>query len=464
MNITEFFGKLHPVLVHLPIGIFILALLMEMLVRIPKFTSLENAIKFILLTGIISSILSLITGYLLSLDGSNDGSDLELHKWIAIVTTALFIVYYFLRDRFIGNKLVHSSSVVTLFMMLTVTGHFGGNLTHGADYLSLSPKKNTSDTAVVLNIENIDEAIVYKDLVQHTLNQKCVQCHGDQRQKGKLRLDNQEWIMAGGKNGNVINTSNPEKSELITRLFLDMNDELHMPPKEKEQLTDFEKTLLTWWVNSGASFDKKVADLKPDEKTMKALNAFKEKYSNKAKEAVVVRAEVPKITDIEKRELEKIGWVISPVSSKDNHIRVTGFNLEVPVNEALTVLNKFNKHVIELKLSYAGLKSTDLKSIAGFSELEKLWINNNKLDDKSVAELSSLPKLNYINLVETGITESGLRDVLKISTLKVVYTNKTGLTSEQINELKNNFKNIKFNFGADSMMKLESDTLFLKKI
>ncbi|MFN5421726.1 MAG: DUF2231 domain-containing protein, partial [bacterium] len=121
MNITDFIGKLHPVLVHLPIGIFILGLLMELLLRSPRFNFFGNAIKFILLIGIITALLSLLTGYLLSLDGSNDGSDLELHKWIAIVTTALFIVYYFLRDRFIENRMIHSSSVVTLFVMLTVT-------------------------------------------------------------------------------------------------------------------------------------------------------------------------------------------------------------------------------------------------------------------------------------------------------------------------------------------------------
>ncbi|MFN5423421.1 MAG: c-type cytochrome domain-containing protein, partial [bacterium] len=326
------------------------------------------------------------------------------------------------------------------------------------------PNKSKSDTVAVVNIQNIDEAIVYKDLVQHTLNQKCVQCHGEERQKGKLRLDNQEWIMAGGKNGVVINTSNLERSELIKRLFLDMNDELHMPPKEKEQLTDFEKTLLSWWVNSGGSFDKKVADLKPDEKTLKALNDFKEKYSSNKTETIIVRPEISKISDDEKRTLEKMGWVISPVSSKDNHIRVTGFNLEVPVKEALATLNKYNKHVIELKLSHAGIMSADMKSIAGFTELEKLWIDNNKLNDRSIAEISTLPKLSYINIVETGITEIGLREVLKITSLKVVHTNKSGLTIEQMSELRNNYKNIKFNFGVDSMMKLESDTLFMKKI
>ena len=464
MNITDFIGKLHPILVHLPIGIFILGLLMEFLYKTPKFNFIENSIKFILLIGIITAMLSLLSGYLLSLNGSNDGSDLELHKWIAIVTTALFVLYYFTRDRFIDNKLIHSSSVVTLFVMLTLTGHFGGNLTHGSGYLSFNPKKSKSDTLALVKIENIEEAILYKDLIQHTLNQKCVQCHGEERQKGKLRLDNQEWILAGGKNGKVINTSNLEKSELVNRLFLDMNDELHMPPKEKDQLTDFEKTLLSWWVNSGAYFDKKVVDLKPDDKTLKALNAFKEKYTSKNKEIIIVRPEISKISDDEKRELEKAGWVISPVSLKDNHIRVTGFNLEIPLNEALTLLNKHNKHVIELKLSYAGIKSTDIKSIAAFSELEKLWLDHNKLDNKFFAELSSLTKLNYINLIETGITDIGLRTVLKISSLKVVYTNKIGITNEQMNELRNNFKNIKFNFGVDSMIKIESDTLFSKKI
>jgi uncharacterized membrane protein len=462
MNIIEFIGKLHPLLVHLPIGVFILALIMEFMIRIPRFAAIGNAIKFIMLIGIISAILSLITGYLLSLEESNNESGVDLHKWIAIATTALFIVYYFTRGYVIEKKLAHLSSVTALFFMLTITGHLGGNLTHGEGYLTLGSGTKKADTVAVVQIANIDEAVVYTDIVQHTLNQKCVQCHGEQRQKGKLRLDNQEWILAGGKNGDVINTKNLDRSELLARLYLDMNDEKHMPPKDKEQLTDFEKEILSWWVNTGAPFDKKVSSLKPDEKTMKSLNQFKDKYSSK-KTTVISRPEISKISDVQKSALEKIGWVISPISTVDNHIRVTGFNLELPVAEALNILKEYNQHVVELKLSYSGIKSADLKILSNFSELEKLWIDHNSLNDDSINELAGLKKLYYINLIETGITEKGLREIVKIPSLNTVYTYKSTLTDEQMNDLRNSFKNIKFNFGVDTMQQFESDTLFVKK-
>jgi hypothetical protein len=119
--------------------------------------------------------------------------------------------------------------------------------------------------------------------------------------------------------------------------------------------------------------------------------------------------------------------------------------------------------VVELKLSYSGIKSADLKILSNFSELEKLWIDHNSLNDDSINELAGLKKLYYINLIETGITEKGLREIVKIPSLNTVYTYKSTLTDEQMNDLRNSFKNIKFNFGVDTMQQFESDTLFVKK-
>ena len=38
-------------------------------------------------------------------------------------------------------------------------------------------------------IANINEAVVYKDVIEPILAAKCYSCHGDSKQKGKLRLD-----------------------------------------------------------------------------------------------------------------------------------------------------------------------------------------------------------------------------------------------------------------------------------
>jgi uncharacterized membrane protein len=115
-------------------------------------------------------------------------------------------------------------------------------------------------------IENIDEALVYQDIIAPVMEQKCWSCHNANKIKGELRMDQQDLLLKGGKHGAIIKANDPANSELIKRLLLPEEDEHHMPPKGKTPLTEQEIALLHWWIQQGAPFDKKVAQLKPDEK------------------------------------------------------------------------------------------------------------------------------------------------------------------------------------------------------
>ncbi len=78
---------------------------------------------------------------------------------------------------------------------------------------------------------------------------KCIECHGDQKQEAKLRLDSREALLAGGESGPALVPGDPEKSLLIAAVHY-RGDAVQMPPKGK---MDEEKIgLLTRWVKSGA--------------------------------------------------------------------------------------------------------------------------------------------------------------------------------------------------------------------
>ena len=140
-----------------------------------------------------------------------------------------------------------------------LTGHFGAELTHGSDFL-LAPLKEPTDEQLTL-----EKAEVFKDLVQPILQSKCVACHNESKVKGELRLDQLTGIQKGGKSGALFVAGNPELSLLIQRIHLPLEDEDHMPPKEKLQLTDEELEILRLWVISGARFDQKVTELPKEE-------------------------------------------------------------------------------------------------------------------------------------------------------------------------------------------------------
>lgn len=413
----EFIGRLHPAIVHLPIGIFILFIILEFASFSPNRKNWNSVIIPIISIGIFFSLLSLLTGFLLSKEELNNTASVDLHKWFAVGTTLLFVIYLFLRKYIINNRLLYIATLILLTTSIGFTGHLGGSLTHGENYLSLNKQK--SNLQQPLKITNINDADIYKDIVQHTLNMKCVQCHGADKQKGGLRLDDTNWIINGGKNGAVINKQDPNQSELIKRMLLELNDEHHMPPKGKPQLTAFEQNILQWWISNGASFNGIVAKFNPDDKIMKSLIDFKNHY---AKNTIAnKREEVSAITIDQKKALEQSGWVIAEISAEDRHIRAVGYNLEKPLNQAIEKLTSVKDQLVELKLSSSGITDNDIVTIGKLSNLEKLWLDGNNITDKSIVPILGLKELSYLNLSTTNISEQGIASLKSLTKLSSVY-------------------------------------------
>ena len=451
----EFIGRLHPAIVHLPIGIFVLVVLLEFAALHPKRKVWSSALQPINVIGIIFSLLSLLTGLLLAEEGNNNEDDVNIHKWTAIATTLLFVGYTLGRNKIIQHRIIHVTSLIILSIALFSTGHLGGSLTHGSDYLTLT--STSQQTEVAFTVTDINQAAIYKDIIQYTLDKKCVQCHGTDKQKGNLRLDDSTWVLTGGKNGQVVNQQEPEQSELLKRILLDLNDEKHMPPKGKDQLTEFEQTIFKWWIVSGGSFNKHVADMQPDEKTKSALNKFKDHYSQKA--IVQKREDVASIAKEDKLALEKAGWVISAISNDDNHIRAIGYNLEKPLKQSIEKLSIIKEQLVELKLSSSGINDDDIVSISNLSNLEKLWLDGNMLTDQSLEKLEVLNHLSYLNLVSNPISKNGILQLKKLPALKNIYLYETKVSAEDITLLKVDWKGVKI-YGKDSMTVVPSDTLF----
>ena len=71
------------------------------------------------------------------------------------------------------------------------------------------------------------------DYVARIFEEKCSKCHGDAKQKGKLRLDTHEFVMRGAEGADVATVipGNPGESELVVRILLPTEDEECMPPE-----------------------------------------------------------------------------------------------------------------------------------------------------------------------------------------------------------------------------------------
>jgi mono/diheme cytochrome c family protein len=98
-----------------------------------------------------------------------------------------------------------------------------------------------------------DDRPLYKSVIAPVFANRCVGCHGPAKQKGGLRLDSLAAARTGGENGPAIVPGNTAKSLLVVRIALPADDDDHMPPSGKPQLTRAQIDLVTWWIAHGAS-------------------------------------------------------------------------------------------------------------------------------------------------------------------------------------------------------------------
>jgi uncharacterized membrane protein len=175
LSVLELIGHLHPALVHLPIGILLIALLMQWFARKEKYKALKLAVPVALLCGAITALFSSITGYVLSTTDEYDKTLVTFHMWMGFATTLVSFMLYAKEKnpQFAVNKKLLS---IGLLVFVFVTGHLGGSLTHGSDYYT-KPIANifshdTFSTVTIKPIPNVQEAYVYKDGVKPILTTK----------------------------------------------------------------------------------------------------------------------------------------------------------------------------------------------------------------------------------------------------------------------------------------------------
>jgi len=148
--------------------------------------------------------------------------------------------------------------IIPLFCMLMIKFI---NTSTQSEEITIS---NSSD---VLLISSIPENIDFNFHVKPIISDKCFACHGPDEKKraANLRLDTEEGLyqLTEDSNSYVINKKNPEKSELLRRIFHE-NKSISMPPPESNLiLTDHEKSILEKWIMQGAEWKKHWSYIKP---------------------------------------------------------------------------------------------------------------------------------------------------------------------------------------------------------
>ena len=459
---VELIGHLHPVLVHLPIGILLLACFFQLLSAKERYSQLQHALGITLFLGMLSAIAACVTGYILSGSGDYDEELVYKHQWLGISVAVVAALYYFL---YRYKKITAYKWVlpVVLIFLVTVTGHLGGSLTHGSDYLSASFKNIVADTILVKKpIPNVQEAGAYTDIIQPLLQNKCYGCHGANKQKGKLRMDQTDLLMKGGKDGVVVEPGKADQSELIKRILLEKADDHHMPPKEKPQLTEKEIALLHWWIASGASFNKKTKELEQPEKIKPILVSLQNTVVEKKEIATIPALPVEKADEKAIKKLKDLGIVVIPVSAGSNYLSVNFVTASGITDKDIQLLLPLKKQLVWLKLGNTKITDGAMTIVAQCSNLTRLQLDSTRITDKGLVNLSALSQLQSLNLVGTKVTAAGLLALKDLKALHAVYVYKTGVKNTDWAAVKKYFPKVEIDTGGYIVPLFASDTSLVK--
>ena len=392
-----FFGRFHPLLLHLPIGALVVTFFIDIIGRIQKNYSASIIQNLLGLTALFS-IITCFLGYFLSLEGGYQKETLDLHFYTGILTAVLTTVLFFisLKTNLRTGKIFLVLFISTL-ISISIAGHYGSVLTHGENFLTeyaTLPKKEKT-------IEVIDSLKIYENVVAKILDEKCVQCHNSSKQKGELSLLSKESILKGGVTGPSIVAGNSSKSLLHSRLLLPISDKEHMPPEGKEQLTKDEIWLLKHWINQEADFDNYVANVSENDTLQKALQKY----------LVFDKIKISKASVSDVEEVKKAGFRILELVPGQAELNVK-FTGKKPSKKLMDQLSSLKEQIVELELSHSEITDEMTSIIKKFKNLCSLKLTSPNITDKSLQNLKKLTHLKVLNLYNTEITSDGLSSLL----------------------------------------------------
>lgn len=277
--------------------------------------------------------------------------------------------------------------------------------------------------------------------IQPILQQSCVECHGPEKPKGKLRLDSKEAAFKPGKDAAAIVLGKADASELYRRITLPADNDEVMPNKG-DRLTKAQTDLMRDWINQGAQWPAGIVLVSAAKAT--------EARSDAAGTAPPLAAYKPTAAELKAiKELESLGVAIRPIAMTLDW-REANFRSQSPevIAKALGPL----RHVlglVDLNLAGTNIKDADLANLKGLTNLNRLHLENTTVTDAGLVHLKDLANLEYLNLYGTAVTDAGLEQLSGLTQLKNLYLWQTKTTEAGVANLKRSLPKVNVSIGAE---------------
>ena len=432
--IFDLMGRFHPLIVHLPIGFLLLGLMMLVFDR--KENKHQKIIRFTFFWGTFSTLAAVLTGTVQYTREGYPWEDIQGHLIMGVLTFVFsFLIYLKLKGYAFFQRISYRFLGYALVVILTITGHLGGNLTHGKDHLT-EPLPDEIKEALGLEVpsrtlvllpETHQELPLYSGVIQPILDQKCVSCHNPKKTKGALLLHNLKGIMSGGEEGPIISTINPEESEMLKRIHLPRDEKKHMPPKAKIQLSKAEIKLIEQWVSVGAPENKTIAELRLSQ-------SFFTSFFPKDETGIYPDPVLEPLDKSVIDSLRAMGLQVAPLYKTASMLKISAINIPDFDDQKAVVLLKALDHIVDLDLGQTQVTDAVFEVIQQFKHLTVLKLNRTAISGNGINKLITLEHLKQINMVNSNFEAVHLEEMYSFPALEKVYLFGTSanLSAEEI--------------------------------
>lgn len=418
-------GRTHPLILHFPIVLVLFATILVFFK--PVVPSSYQKLAWQLSAHFLA--LTVLTGLLLK-QQDYEGKTAILHQWWAIGTYVAVLLIYALQ--FLPTAIKQSLTVLAAVGLIGA-GHFGASLTHGENFIT-GPLTEESE------FKPLDEQdLVFNQLIQPVLDQKCVTCHRAGKSKGELRLDNLEHFKKGGKSGLLVQWGDSTESLLSQRIHLPLSEEEHMPPNNKPQLSTDELQRIELWLAAALPWDTKLADLEPNHPLR--LAAIPETVTNSYS--------FPEADSETVQELNTFFRRVAPIYPNDPGLEVAYYSSTNFDASSLSDLQKIATQLVRLQLNRMPLTGIDLSVLKGFQNLEELRLNFTDFDSEQLVQIAAVSSLKKLAISGNSLSESDLSNLSKLDNLKELYFWQPGWNQSQKDALQGLLPNTTINFGFD---------------
>lgn len=423
-----FVGRFHPLLVHLPIGFLLLAVLLEWW---PS-DKLRPAVRIGWGLGALAAVAAAGCGWLLASEAGGGGT-LFWHRWLGVGVAVLAVAgVWITRNGGLGAK----GYGLLVAGLLGLAGHQGGNLTHGETYLVehapavVQRVAGYEEKAVVRDWTSVptDSINLYAAFLQPALKESCVKCHNAGKQNGGLRLDAAHRLFEGGDGGPIVSAGDPLASEWVRRVTLPRANVKAMPPQgDGWDYANVE--LLRYWIEAGADT---LFTLDPTEtpEPVRAL-LLRDFGLDLRPRTYVETLTAPALPPEKRRRLEALDWSVSDLRPDGSAVEIRARPGATPDAAALQQLARTAaEQTVYLRLDRLPLIDADLGSLSTLPHLNRLRLNGTQVTSAGVAGLTGLRHLESLNLYGTRVDDAVFTHLARLPALKRVYLWQTNVSTE----------------------------------